>query len=149
MGAKMKIEKDLSEKTQLFAQQKQEALSKNNSMINKYKQVMVNKKKEMMEKEKQINALKTQLVIAQKNLTAGKQKISQLQAEVAKAVSAKPVMPPQVVPTGNVNFDLMAKRLSVCANLLEQKEKIIVKLMQNEKIVKQTIAQLRKEMLTK
>merc|ERR1712204_129075 len=104
---------------------------------------------EMMEKEKQINALKTQLVIAQKNLTAGKQKISQLQAEVAQAASAKPVMPPQVVPTGNANFDLMAKRLSVCANLLEQKKKIIVKLMQNEKIAKQTIAQLRKEMLTK
>merc|ERR1739840_94102 len=101
MSAKMKIEKDLTEKTQLFATQKKEALSKNNSMINKYKQVMVNKKKE-------INALKTQLVIAQKNLTAGKQKISQLQAEVAKAASAKPVMPPQVVPTGNVNFDLMA-----------------------------------------
>merc|ERR1740123_2260832 len=85
------------------------------------------KDKQIREQSKQIHQMKEALTAAQK-----------------KATSVKVV---NVANTGNPNYDLMTKRLSVLSNLLQQKQAIITKLMSIEKTKKEEIEKLNKQCL--
>merc|ERR1711920_124903 len=101
----MGAEKDKFEKENSF---NNALILKNKSMIAKYKQVMDNKKKEMTEKNEQIKELKEAL---------------------AKKKTTMRSLNDDDGNSNNANVDLLTKRLSVLANLLQQKKAIIDKLM--------------------
>jgi len=94
--------------------------------MGKYKQVMDNKKKEMTEKNEQIKELKEAL---------------------AKKKTTMRSLNDDDGNSNNANVDLLTKRLSVLANLLQQKKAIIDKLMKGANEKKAEIGKLNAQLV--